>query len=116
MWRVILVVAVLAVQLQAAPRLKDKKPAPGSEEARVEELRAKYDRLRTFGTDAERLEIAGEEGCVRAFIQLLDKIAAEPPSQQQVQKTKSIMNRIESYALRKDLYDIAMLDRKKAGG
>jgi hypothetical protein len=112
----LLVIAIIAIPVHAAPRLKDKKPSPGSEEARVEELRAKYDRLRTSGTDAERLELAGEEGCVRALIRLLDKIALQPPSQQQAQKAKSIVNRIESYGLRKDLYDIAIHDRKKAGG
>jgi hypothetical protein len=114
--RALLLLVLLPLPVPAAPRLKDRKPAPQGEAARVEGLRAKYDRVRENGTPQEREELAGEERLVGALIQLLDKVALEPPSQRRAHKEESVRARIESYGLRKDLYDIAMCDRKKVEG
>src|SRR5262249_22521924 len=113
MWRAVLIIAFIAIPAQAVPRLKDKMP---SEETRIEELRIKYERLRASGTDAQKLEMEVEVSRVRALVGMLDKIGMETPSPESAKKIKFIMERIEQSGLRKDLYDIEMYDRKKAGG
>jgi len=82
MWRLVLLIAVLAIPVQAAPRLMDKKP---SEETRIEELRIRYERLRTSGTDAQKQEMEVEVSRVRALIGLLDKIGMEALSPESAQ-------------------------------
>jgi hypothetical protein len=112
MRRVLLLLTLLPLPIHAAPRLKDKKPAPLSEAARIEQLRAKYERIRMSGTQDEKEKLAIEERIVRENMQILDKLARDPERRYLIER--SVQRQREASNHLKDLYDIAMHDRRTA--
>jgi hypothetical protein len=113
--RSLLLLVLLAVPGQAAPRLKDRPPSD-PEEARIAALKSKYEKLRTSGSAEGRLNLESEEGYVYAAIRMLDDLAVAPPSARRRDIQQGIWKKIESDKLWKDLYDIEMYDRKNAAG
>jgi hypothetical protein len=110
--RSLLLLAALTLPAIAAPQLKSKKPTPGTEEARIEALQAKYQEARR-GDDPD-LKVAVEiaEKKVAAIIRLLDAIAKSPQSRPD--EEASLRRMIDRDPRLKDLYDIAMYDRRAA--
>src|SRR3712207_3019723 len=111
MFRVLLAVALLAVPALAAPRLKDRKPALDPEGARIAALKAKYDQIRKSGDKDEQAILALQERQVETLLQLLDRVKDAPDAQL---KTRAIEDRMLQRPVMRDLYDIAVYDRKKA--
>ena len=99
----------------AAPQLKARKPIPRTEEeARIEALREKYDRIRKAGDPDQRGQLARDEAGVRNLIKFLEDV-----SKGDRELEKKIVNNVGIASPQvKDLYDIAVYDRdrKKADG
>jgi hypothetical protein len=111
MFRVLLVLALLVVPVHAAPRLKDRKPALDPEGARIAALEAKYDHIRKSGDKDEQAILRNQEQQVQTLLQLLDRMKDAPDAQLKVQVT---VDRILQRPVMKDLYEIAVYERKKA--
>ena len=111
MLRVLLVFALLAVPAQAAPRLKDRKPALDPEGVRIAALKARFDQIRKSGDQDEQAILANQEKQVQTLLQLLDRIKDAPDARL---KVRAIEDRMLQRPVIKDLYDIAVYDRKKA--
>jgi hypothetical protein len=107
-----LLLAALALPAVAAPQLKARKPAPGTEEARIEALRARYDEA-LRGDDPElRRAVERAKEKVGVLIRLLDEIPksprVDPAAEARVRRI------IDEDPRLKDLYNIAMYDRRAA--
>lgn len=115
--RALLVLAVLALPVDAAPQLRLKSPAPGNEEARIEALRAKYDQIRKAGPAqlAEQVEFSQAEAKLRVILPELDNIDRLPHTSSVPHEWMQMRHRqIRANPTLSDLYDIAVYDRKKA--
>jgi hypothetical protein len=116
MFRVLLVFALLAVPALAAPRLKDRKPAPDPEAARIAALKAKYDEIRKSGTREEQVLLDIRERNVQMVIQQLDRLEGPPGVGDPHARKQALEDRIRQRPDMSDLYEIALYDRKKAAG
>src|SRR5262245_52251340 len=108
MSRTLLLLVLLAVPAQAAPRLKPQKPAQGSEEARIEAIRAERDRIRTQGSPEERRGLNTRLLQVNSLIRQTE--AASP--EHRVSVEGKIQERIDREGLR-DLFDLVIYDGTK---
>ena len=93
---------------------------PGTEEARIEALRARYDQIRKSKSDRPaderaRVDLAMAELKLRVIMRELDELARQPAAlpgtQEWVQKRE---REIRADRILKDLYDMALYDREKA--
>ena len=112
--RRVLLLAAFALSADAAPQLKPERPAPGTEAARIEALRAKYDAVRKAATPAELLELAVDEAAAR---RLAEDLAHMTKGDREMERAIVKNIGIEKPRVR-DLYEIAAYDRdrKKAAG
>jgi hypothetical protein len=113
MLRVLLVLA-LAVPIHAAPRLKDRKPPLDPEGARIAALKAKYDQIRKSGDKDEQVILALQERQVETLLQLLDRIESSPDTPAVQIKKRALEERMLQRPVMRELFDIAVYDRKKA--
>jgi hypothetical protein len=114
MARTVLLLVVLAAPLPAAPRLKDRKPAPDPEEARIAALKAQYDEIRKSGNPTEQVRLAVAEAKVRIILHYIDGLGEGPASPRVQEQEAAIEREAGAHPAIKDLYDIAKFDRKKA--
>jgi hypothetical protein len=112
--RASLLLVLLTLPAEAAPRLNDRKPAPDPEDARIAALKAKYDKIRSSGDPAEKVQLSVVEMCLRQTLADLDRLDAQPGAVDQQQKRRAIVDGIRQRPTLRDLYDIAMYDRRKA--
>jgi hypothetical protein len=122
MKRTLLILAVLTLRADAAPQLKPKKPAPGTEEARIEALRAKYDQIRKSKSDRPaderaRVDLMVAEALLRSILQEIDRRPPMPAAWPGRYEWERRLERdFRADLMLKDLYDIALHDREKAAG
>lgn len=112
----LLLLAILTHSASAAPRLKDRTPAPDPEEARISALRAKYADLRARGQpgDGPKLDLAKAK--LQIFLLAFDHVDRQPANQPLRQEVeRELAAELRADQILKDLYDIARYDRKKAG-
>jgi hypothetical protein len=116
MFRVLLVVALLAVPAHGAPRLKDRKPVPDPEAARIAALRARYDQIQQSGTREERMNLARAKVRVLVAMGVLDDLARAPGLPNRDELRRAMEQELTADSIVQDLFDIATHDRKKAAG
>jgi len=115
--RAFLLLALLTLPAPAAPRLKDRKPAPDPEEARIAALKAKYADLRARRDPAEGPKLDLAQVRLQIILLLLDDLGRQPAAPRaRQQRERELEAEVQNDPILKDLYDIAMYDRKKAGG
>jgi methionine synthase II (cobalamin-independent) len=113
-WRTSLLLVLLTLPAEAAPRLKDRKPAPDPEDARIAALKAKYDKIRSSGDPSEKTQLHVVEMHFHGTLAALDRLDAQPGAIDHQQNRRAIVDGIRQRPTLRDLYDIAMYDRKKA--
>src|SRR5215208_5608359 len=105
--RTLLALVVLTLPADAAPQLR---PKPGTEEARIEALRAKYDQIRKSGPDrlADQVDLKRAEAKLPVILQGLDDLArlpvVSPVADEWIQKRR---REIRANSVLEDLYAIA---------
>jgi len=108
---------LLTLPAPAAPRLKDRKPTPDPEEARIAALKAKYADLRARRDPVEGPKLDLARVRLQIILLLLDDLDRQPAAQPtRQQRERELEAEARADPILKDLYDIAMYDRKKAGG
>jgi hypothetical protein len=116
MSRVLLVLVLLTVPAQAAPRLKDRKPIPDPEGARIAALKARYDEIRKSGTPEKKYVVANYSDQFRVVVSHLDALSRQERWNDHL-ALESRLNELMCRTPRlRDLYEIAVYDHKKAAG
>jgi hypothetical protein len=117
MRRALLLLVLLTIPVDAAPQLKDRKPAPDPEEARIAALRTKYAAVRMSGQPADNRDLDLSSVKLQVILLTLDdldrqQITAEARKARELELEREA----RSEPVLGDLYDIAMYDQKKAAG
>jgi hypothetical protein len=113
--RAFLLVVLLTLPVAAAPRLKDRKPAPDPEEARIAALKARYAEVRASGQKGENQKLDLAHVKLQIHWLVLDDLARQPITPEARRQRECELEReIRSDPMLGDLYDIAVYDRKKA--
>jgi hypothetical protein len=113
----ILLLVLLTLPTAAAPRLKDRKPIPDPEEARIAALKAKYAAVRASGDPVEgpKLDLAKVRlQIIQLLLEDLARHQVAPAARQE--RVRELEAEIRADPILKDLYDIAVYDRRQAGG
>jgi hypothetical protein len=110
MFRALPLALAFVATLNAAPRLKDRTPAPDPEAARIEALKRKYDDLRRTAQPETRMYLAQCEQSALIFACRLDNLKAK-----QSEIVPSVEGELQKWIavtpFAQDLYDIAVYDR-----
>jgi hypothetical protein len=113
--RTILLVVLLTVPAGAAPRLKDRTPAPDAEEARIAALKAKYAAVAASGQPDEKQKLDLAKVKLQIIQLVFDDLARQPAtSEARQERERELDKEIRADPILAELYDIAMYDRKKA--